>query len=217
MGALGEEVAIQVDRGERTFAPGDRIMFLKNERSLGVKNGTLGVLEAVAPERLAVRLDDGRRVAFDLKDYAHLDHGYAATIHKAQGVTIDRAHVLATPGIDRHAAYVGMSRHRDQLDVHYAREDFADRDALVRTLSRDRAKDMASDYADTFAERRGWERPGRGKATPSPEPVPRPGAGAAAGGTGRVPASRASGLGHVPGARGRPAAGRVGPACPASG
>ncbi len=159
-GALGEDVAVNVERGERTFAPGDRIMFLKNERSLGVKNGTLGVLEQASPERLAVRLDDGRSVAFDLKDYAHLDHGYAATVHKAQGVTVDRAHVLATPGMDRHAAYVAMSRHRDRLELHYAREDFADRDALVRTLSRDRAKDMASDYerldpAQAYAERRG--------------------------------------------------------------
>ena len=159
-GALGDDVAVQVDRGERTFAAGDRVMFLKNERSLGVKNGTLGVLEAVASERLAVRLDNGRSVAFDLKDYAHLDHGYAATVHKAQGVTVDCAHVLATPGMDRHAAYVAMSRHRDRLDLHYARDDFADRDALVRTLSRDRAKDMASDYerpdpAQAYAERRG--------------------------------------------------------------
>ncbi len=173
-GALGEDVSVNVERGERTFAPGDRIMFLKNERSLGVKNGTLGVLEQASPERLAVRLDDGRSVAFDLKDCAHLDHGYAATVHKAQGVTVDRAHVLATPGMDRHAAYVAMSRHRDRLDLHYARDDFADRDALVRTLSRDRAKDMASDYAATFAERRGWERPGRGRATPSPEPARNP-------------------------------------------
>ena len=170
-GALGEDVAVQVDRGERTFAPGDRVMFLKNERSLGVKNGTLGTLEAVAPERLAVRLDDGRSFAFDLKDYAHLDYGYAAAVHKAQGVTVDRAHVLATSGMDRHAAYVAMSRHRHRLDLHYAREDFADRDALVRTLSRDRAKDMASDYADTFTERRGWARPGREMSAPSPELV----------------------------------------------
>ena len=64
-----------------------------------------------------------------------------------------------------------MSRHRDRLDVHYARDDFADRDALVRTLSRDRAKDMASDYADTFVERGGWARPEREMATPSPEPA----------------------------------------------
>src|SRR3546814_6812216 len=71
-------------------------MFLRNERDLGVKNGTLGTLEQVSQQRMAVRTDDGRSLAFDLKDYAHVDHGYAATIHKAQGMTVDRAHVLAT-------------------------------------------------------------------------------------------------------------------------
>jgi hypothetical protein len=98
---------VKAERGAREFASGDRIMFLKNERGLGVKNGTLGKVERVSPEHMAVRLDDGRSVAFDLKDYAHVDHGYAATIHKSQGVTVDRAHVLATPGMDRHSAYVG--------------------------------------------------------------------------------------------------------------
>jgi hypothetical protein len=95
---------------------------------------------------MAVLLDDGRLIAFDVKDYANIDHGYAATVHKAQGVTVDRVHVLATPGLDRHAAYVALSRHRDHVDVHYGRDDFADRQALVRTLSRERGKDMAADY-----------------------------------------------------------------------
>src|SRR3546814_16559985 len=39
-GELGEDVAIRAERGERAFAAGDRIMFLRNERSLGVKNGS---------------------------------------------------------------------------------------------------------------------------------------------------------------------------------
>ena len=160
-GELGADIAVQAERGERAFASGDRIMFLKNERSLGVKNGTLGVVERAAPEHLAVRLDDGRRVAFDLKDYAHVDHGYAATFHKAQGVTVDRAHVPATPGMDRHSAYVGLSRHRDAVDLHYGRDDFADGRALARTLSRERTKNMASDYARDFAERRGIVAPER--------------------------------------------------------
>src|SRR3546814_3266145 len=95
---------------------------------------------------MAVKLDDGRSVAFDLKDYAHVDHGYAATIHKSQGVTVDRAHVLATPGMDRHSAYVALSRHRDGVQLHYGRDDFADQRQPTRTLSRERAKDMASDY-----------------------------------------------------------------------
>src|SRR5215831_4983455 len=75
-------------------------------------------------------------------------------------MTVDRAHVLATPGMDAHGSYVALSRHRDGVDLHYGRDDFANQDRLVRTLSRDRAKDMASDYegadpAQSFAERRG--------------------------------------------------------------
>ncbi len=145
-GALSDEVALKVERGERSFATGDRIMFLKNERDLGVKNGSLGAVQSANPTSMVVKLDDGRRVAFDLKDYAHVDHGYAATIHKAQGMTVDRVQLLATPGMDRHGAYVAMSRHRDGVDVHYGKDDFASQSKLVRTLGRERGKDMASDY-----------------------------------------------------------------------
>jgi hypothetical protein len=65
--------------------------------------------------------------------------------------------------MDRHSAYVALSRHRDGVQLHYGRDDFADRQ-LVRTLGRERAKDMASDYpmyrdrdaeAQSFADRRG--------------------------------------------------------------
>ena len=145
-GALGDDVAIKVERGDRSFAQGDRVMFLRNERDLGVKNGSLGTVQNVDRMRMSVMLDDGRSVAFDLKDYAHIDHGYAATIHKAQGMTVDRVQVLATPGMDRHGAYVAMSRHRDSVGLHYGRDDFRDKSKLVRTLSRERGKDMASDY-----------------------------------------------------------------------
>lgn len=159
-GDLGDDVRLAVERGERSFASGDRVMFLQNERGLGVKNGTLGNVEQVSERSMSVRTDDGRNVSFDVKDYDRIDHGYAATIHKAQGMTVDRIHVLATPGMDAHGSYVALSRHRDGMDLHYGRDDFASRDKLVNTLSRDRAKDMATDYeradpARDYAERRG--------------------------------------------------------------
>lgn len=159
-GELGSDVDVKTERGERQFASGDRMMFLRNERGLSVKNGTLGTIEAVSPGRMAVRTDDGRSVSFDVKDYAHVDHGYAATFHKSQGVTVDQAHILATPGMDRHSAYVGLTRHRDGMQLHYGRDDFTDQSRFVRTLSRERTKDMASDYplpdapVRAFAERR---------------------------------------------------------------
>jgi Ti-type conjugative transfer relaxase TraA len=178
----GVDQVMQTERGVRAFAAGDRIMFQKNERGLGgdgrghggvaVKNGTLGTVLEVASsgERLTVRLDGqekgkaGQAVTFYTRDYAHIDHGYAATVHKAQGVTVDRAHVLATPHMDRHAAYVGLTRHRDGVALHYAREDFASPAALARVLGRERAKDTSLDYSQDrdgddlvrrYAERRG--------------------------------------------------------------
>jgi Ti-type conjugative transfer relaxase TraA len=165
-GALGADQVVQTERGERAFAPGDRVMFLRNERSMGVKNGSLGTVERIEPHgggggaSLTVRLDgaDRRQVQFDLKDYAQIDHGYASTIHKSQGVTVDHGHLLASDGLDRHAAYVGMSRHRETLAVHYGGDDFKDRDQLTRTLGRERAKDTTLDYGDAFAERRGLVR-----------------------------------------------------------
>ncbi len=161
-GELGVEHQVATERGERCFAAGDRLMFGRNERALGagpdgrggvaVKNGTLGTVEEIDAGRLVVRLDgagaDGpaRRVTFSVRDYAAVDHGYAATIHKAQGVTVDRAHVLASRFMDRHAAYVALTRHRDGVSLHYGRDEFLDGVALARALGRERLKDTSLDY-----------------------------------------------------------------------
>ena len=93
-----------------------------------------------------MRLDDGRSVGFDVKDYAHIDHGYAATVHKSQGVTVDRTHVLATSHMDRHAAYVGLSRHRERVDLHWGADELGSRERLTRALGRERLKDTSLDY-----------------------------------------------------------------------
>ncbi|WP_315721873.1 MULTISPECIES: Ti-type conjugative transfer relaxase TraA [unclassified Bradyrhizobium] len=159
-GDLGDEVQVTVDRGARAFASGDRVMFLQNERGLGVKNGTLGTIEQLSAQAMTVQVDVGPSVHFEFKDYNRIDHGYAATIHKAQGMTVDRVHVLATPGMDAHSSYVALSRHRDEIGLHYGRDDFAGQERLTHALSRERAKDMASDYdcadpVQSFAERRG--------------------------------------------------------------
>ncbi len=146
-GELGRDVTVQTERGERQFADNDRILFLRNERELGVKNGSLGTIEKASRDSLAVRLDDGRKIAVDLKSYGYVDHGYAATVHKTQGMTVDRTHVLATPGMDAHATYVALTRHRADTALHFGRDDFADEAHLRQVLARERPKDMALDYA----------------------------------------------------------------------
>ena len=162
-GALGEDHPIETTRGVRAFAVGDQVVFLRNERSLGVKNGTLGAVITVGEGRLGVRLLSGELVRFDVKAYGDLDHGYASTLHKSQGATVDQSYVLASPGLDRHGAYVGLTRHREGVQVHYGRDDFKDFAAFQRVLGRERAKDTTLDYLDRFAEVRGLEVIGGGR------------------------------------------------------
>jgi Ti-type conjugative transfer relaxase TraA len=159
-GQLGKSHNISTETGKKSFAINDRIRFLKNERDLGVKNGSLGTIEGIEHGVLAVRLDGaGTRVHVDTKFYKHLDYGYAATVHKAQGSTVDLSYVLASTLFDRHTAYVALSRHRDDATLFYARDDFGGRnpsatpervrERFMETLSRARPKELAHDYLDS--------------------------------------------------------------------
>jgi ATP-dependent exoDNAse (exonuclease V) alpha subunit len=56
----GEEAGerrFQTNDGERAFAPGDRVVFLENNRDLQVKNGMLGTVREVGEGRLVAQLD----------------------------------------------------------------------------------------------------------------------------------------------------------------
>ena len=146
-GELGEDHRIASARGPLDLAPCDRVMFLKNDRQLGVLNGTLGTVEEIAGRELLVRLDDGREVAFDTQDYGDLRHGYAATVHKEQGVTVDRAYVLAGRTFDKQLVYVGMSRHRGSVELHWSREAFGTEQELREALGREGGKVNVTDLA----------------------------------------------------------------------
>lgn len=119
------ETLLQTATGPRAFASGDRFVFGKNDNDLGVKNGMLGTVTHASEMSVRVALDgDMRRsVTFDPRAYQSFDHGYAVTVHKSQGATVDQAYVLASRTMDRHLAYVAMTRHRDDLDVFISGDD----------------------------------------------------------------------------------------------
>ncbi|NRF07315.1 Ti-type conjugative transfer relaxase TraA [Agrobacterium pusense] len=133
--AQGEDagaLTFQTNDGKREFAPGDRIVFLENNRDLGVKNGMLGTVERVEAGRpgagpmIVAQLDGrgGESVSVPMGDYQAIDHGYATTIHKNQGATVDRSYVMASGTMDRHLAYVAMTRHRDGVQLYAAQDEF---------------------------------------------------------------------------------------------
>ena len=152
--------------GVRSFAAGDQIVFLKNEGSIGVKNGMLGKVVEAAPGRIVAVIGEGEhrtQVTVEQRFYNNVDHGYATTVHKAQGATVDRVKVLASLSLDRHLTYVAMTRHRENLSVYFGRRSFAKAGGLVDILSRRNSKETTLDYAGgsiylqalRFAEARG--------------------------------------------------------------
>ena len=89
------EIMFETNTGPCAFTSGDRIVFTRNDKSVGVKNGTLGTVKSVGKDQISVMLDNDtsahkpRQVSFDLRLYTAFDHGYAVTIHKSQGATVD--------------------------------------------------------------------------------------------------------------------------------
>lgn len=117
---LATETLFQTEHGPRAFAKGDRIVFTRNDRDLGVKNGSFGTVNEVDDGQLRVRLDaegneKAKTITVASDHYTAFDHGYACTIHKSQGATVDNAYVLGSTTMDRHLSYVAMTRHRHEM------------------------------------------------------------------------------------------------------
>ena len=107
--------------GFRPYAEGDRVLALRNDYQVGILNGTLGTITSIddTNNTINVRTDDQRTVTVPF-DYAerNLTYGYATTIHKAQGTTVDRCFVYLDEGTSREHAYTALSRGRDRNDLY---------------------------------------------------------------------------------------------------
>ncbi len=147
---LRSEVTVPTENGERQFSIGDRVVFTRNSRWIGVKNGQTGTLvdwriDERGDIQLTVQADSGGSVSFAMGKYNHLDHGYALSVHKSQGQTVDNALVMLSESMtDREWAYVATSRHRKELRVFAVREQM---EMLAPLLHRSRQKDIAPDYS----------------------------------------------------------------------
>jgi len=145
----------------REFSAGDRIVTLSNWHRAGIINGTRGEVVNVTKDSVTVQFDHGERTTLPptYLRAGHLDHSYAMTIHKAQGMTTDRSLVLADNSIFREAAYTALSRgvHENHLFIvaepsadgelsHAPPEPCLDRaDEVIDALGVSRAKSMAID------------------------------------------------------------------------
>jgi len=115
--------------GEQTIYRGDRIIITKKSRKLGLENGDQGEVVAIRSgifrDQVAIRLDGEKnvrvipvRTLLDT-DHDHIRLGYAHTVHRMQGSTVDHAYCLLGGRMtDREMTYVQASRHRKQLSLY---------------------------------------------------------------------------------------------------
>ncbi len=137
------------------FAGGQRIVAHRNRHDLGLLNGDQGIVNGSTPEGMSIELDRGGRVEVPSAyvESGHLTHGYALTVHKAQGMTCDHVYFLGDDGLYAELAYTGLSRGRhvnhlyavaSRAEYGVARYDaFSD---IRRSLAVSRSKTAAIDH-----------------------------------------------------------------------
>lgn len=119
----------------REFAKGDVVTFLQNDyrKDFDVRNGERGEVLKTMNDGLTVRLEDGRTVDVDTKQYGALDYGYAMTTYKSQGQTYNKVVVEADTSVpvlqDQRNTYVQITRARDDVRV------FTDDKAELREIA----------------------------------------------------------------------------------
>lgn len=162
-GEIASGYTVETTRGQLNIAQGDRILFLKNDRKLGVSNGRFAEIKQVNFSESGNVIDftatlDGnqKEVKINPAQYRDFAHGYAATIHKVQGVTVDHAFVFAGGTFwNRNLTYVALSRHRDSCHLYASRETHHEK--LYYNLGRLSVKDSVLDFPVQFSERRGLD------------------------------------------------------------
>ena len=156
-----------------TASAGDLIVTRKNARALRsgrhwAHNGATWHVQAVSADgaMLVTPTADPAAEAIHLPaDYvaAQVELGYATTIHRAQGRTVDDCHVVVTPDMGRQALYVGMTRGKSANIAHIVTDGVQDDDLmpqfaqepahiLTDVLARDTAPDTARKAADRHAD-----------------------------------------------------------------
>jgi conjugative relaxase-like TrwC/TraI family protein len=119
----GPSVSGHTEHGERAFAVGDTVIARRNNYQAGIFNGQRGTITHIDPQHRTVTLTVKQReitVGADYLNAGGLDHGYALTIHQAQGLTTTRTLILGNDSLYRESGYVALSRGRERNDLYTA-------------------------------------------------------------------------------------------------
>ena len=149
-GLISDSVDIQIslssnknnknDYSTKSFGVGERIIFLQNKtlNTGKVKNGLFGDIKAIKGDIVTVITDEHkpRELQININEYNSFDHGYAVTVHKSQGASVQNTlGYVSNTNWDSHLTYVAMSRHKRNMELYVDNGAYKDLDSLRRGLS----------------------------------------------------------------------------------
>ena len=152
--AAGKELPadqkIKTEAGTLALTIGDRISTTENHKL--IKKGSFGEIKDIIQSKdgphLSILVDGSKEPVIIPAKELSLAYGYASTIHRLQGATVDRTFILHTAQFDRHLHYVGLSRHRESTRIYAATADAPNADAVIRTAREARTSIMLADLID---------------------------------------------------------------------
>ena len=116
------------------------VVFLKNDRKLGVQNGTSGTVMKYDKYGITISLDHEDRAVFIGNSVDLIKLAFAITVHKSQGSEYDDVCFVTEGGEDRRLIYTAVTRAKKTLEIHntgkYAGIEIADNDSRRTLLSR---------------------------------------------------------------------------------
>ncbi len=139
-GRLGDlEVTCVTQRGKMSFAEGDRVQFTKTDKTQGLYTAEFGTIQKIDPEtkKLTVLLDSKEQKEVDPYTYDGLRHGYASTVYKAQGSTLDHVYVLHSKIINKSVNYVALTRQTKSLSLYVSKDETPTQAHLIRQMNRE--------------------------------------------------------------------------------
>jgi Ti-type conjugative transfer relaxase TraA len=155
------DVLFETKHGEAAFAVGDRVQFTDTDKKLHIYNGNAGVITGIDARsgQISARLDaaagaPGREVVWAAAEFSGFRHGYAGTIYKGQGKTLDHTYLLHTHHWRAAASYVALTRQRESAQVFVPEETARDVRQLARQMARGevRAASVAWATADEVSQ-----------------------------------------------------------------
>ena len=144
----GPEVALETKHGPAVFAVGDRVQFTDTDKKAGIYNGNAGTItahrrtHAAGYRRCSTRRPPARagEVSWSASEFPGFRHGYAGTIYKGQGKTLDHTYLYHSHHWRAAASYVALTRQRDSAQVFVARETARDTRELAWQMARGEVK-----------------------------------------------------------------------------